>query len=83
MKKSLTVSELEALLRLQQTNERDVIAIEAQRKGVKKEDENVVNSLSSSASNTQASALVQQVISRLVCQLYYCHKCHSEVLIFL
>ena len=83
MKKSLTVSELEALLRLQQTNERDVIAIEAQRKGVKKEDENVVNSLSSSASNTQASALVQQVISRLVCQIDYCHKCHSEVLIFL
>ncbi|KAH9280373.1 Spectrin beta chain, non-erythrocytic 1 [Echinococcus granulosus] len=63
--KMLTVSELEALLRELQTNERDVAAIEAQTKKVEEEAKNAVESFASNVPKTQTSALIQQINSKM------------------
>ncbi|KAM7541962.1 hypothetical protein Aperf_G00000017227 [Anoplocephala perfoliata] len=61
LKKSLSVNELEGLLRNLQANERDVAAIETQTKVVKEEANKVINSFVSNASNSQTSDVVRSI----------------------
>ncbi|KAL5107304.1 Spectrin beta chain [Taenia crassiceps] len=64
LKKTLTVNELEALLREMQTNERDVAAIETEMKKIQEEAKKAEKSFVSNASQEQTAALIQQIDSK-------------------
>ncbi|KAL5964605.1 Spectrin alpha chain [Taenia solium] len=65
LKKTLTVNELEALLRELQTNERDVAAIEAQMRKIQEEAKKAVECFASNANKKQTSALIQQLENKM------------------
>ncbi len=82
LKKALTVSELEVLLRANASSERDVGAIEAETKKVNAEVAEVMKPFAKS-SNSQTDALIKQINKKLVSLKFgyreidyqtFCHK---------
>ncbi len=65
LKKALTVSELEVLLRANASSERDIGAIEAETKKVNAEVTEVMKPFAKS-SNSQTDALIKQINKKLV-----------------
>ncbi|VDN97776.1 unnamed protein product [Rodentolepis nana] len=65
LKKSLTVNELEGLLRILQSQERDIGAIEKETNSVKIDSNGIINSLSSDASNSQTSTIIKNINIKL------------------